>query len=581
MCMLSSIVAASTLVCSVAPPPASDPPALAAPASVGGNSRTTQVVVYPEHAEITRQITVDAVEGVNRVRFSQLIPLISPHGLRASVSEGARIIGTEVATVYLEESLSEEINVLDARIQELMDLSAVQADGRARLDEQAAFYTSVKARLSGDMGRELDAGRLTVADWEAVLVFVNEGLQRCDEERRAIGLSERALVKELEKRRNERKEYAGRQPKEMKEIVVSFHSDAAASRDVRIHYMVECAVWRPSYDVRLDRGAGTIQITGYGQVLQWTGETWDDVELSLAMSRPDAELTLPELKPMVASLDTATMTQLAKEVSFLNTLPQQNLEQWATERFKRRQDRETFRRNVEQLLRQSNKDLARFGLNAEILQGAMTRLVNRFAAVRYPVAQRETIAFDSSPSKVVTFSATVPARLKYVATPALGNSVLLQGEVENTTGHPILEGNAALFVDESFIGSSKVLGAAQNEGLSFGFGPDDALVVRRHLLSRTVKGPEAFRQSQVITYRYEIGLENFNDRSVEVEVTDQVPVSKSQDIQVLFLESNREPSLDPQTGMLRWKLEVGKGDRSEITFSFSVECPVGTDVHWQ
>jgi hypothetical protein len=36
-------------------------------------------------------------------------------------------------------------------------------------------------------------------------------------------------------------------------------------------------------------------------VLQWTGEAWNDVELSLAMSRPDAELTLPELRLMVAS----------------------------------------------------------------------------------------------------------------------------------------------------------------------------------------------------------------------------------------------------------------------------------------
>jgi uncharacterized protein (TIGR02231 family) len=447
---------------------------------------------------------------------------------------------------------------------------------KARLDEQAAFYGSVKQRLAGDMGRELAQERLAVAEWDALLEFVRDGLRRCDDERRAVALAERALGKELEKRRSERKEYAGRQPKEMKEVVVSFHSEDTAARDVRIHYMVGSVAWRPSYDVRLDRDAGEIQVTGYGQVLQWTGESWTDVELALAMSRPDAELTLPELRPMVASLDQETMTQLVKEVSFLNTLPQEQLETWATGRFKRRQDRETFRRNVEQLLGRSSKDLARFGLSAELLQGAMTRLVNRFAAVRYQVAQRETISFDSSPSKVVTFSATVPARLKYVATPALGNSVLLQGEIVNTTGYPILEGNVALFVDESFIGSSRVLGAAQNEGLSFGFGPDDALVVTRHLVSRTVKGPEAFRQSQVITYRYAIGLENFNDRNVVVEVTDQVPVSKTQDSQVTFLESDRAHTLDPQTGILRWTLDVGQGGRSDIGFSFSVECPVGT-----
>jgi uncharacterized protein (TIGR02231 family) len=579
--LISTLVVAALVAAPVAASVAVPPRGALLQEPAAGGSRITKVVVYPEHAEVTRQITVDAVEGANRVRFGGLIPLLNPHTLRASVSEGARIVGTELTTVFLEESISEEINLLDARIQELTDLLAAEADGKARLDEQAAFYGSVKQRLAGDMGRELAQERLAVAEWDALLEFVRDGLRRCDDERRAVALAERALGKELEKRRSERKEYAGRQPKEMKEVVVSFHSEDTAARDVRIHYMVGSVAWRPSYDVRLDRDAGEIQVTGYGQVLQWTGESWTDVELALAMSRPDAELTLPELRPMVASLDQETMTQLVKEVSFLNTLPQEQLETWATGRFKRRQDRETFRRNVEQLLGRSSKDLARFGLSAELLQGAMTRLVNRFAAVRYQVAQRETISFDSSPSKVVTFSATVPARLKYVATPALGNSVLLQGEIVNTTGYPILEGNVALFVDESFIGSSRVLGAAQNEGLSFGFGPDDALVVTRHLVSRTDKGPEAFRPSQVITSRSAIGLENFNDRNVVVEVTDQVPVSKTQDIQVTFLESDRAHTLDPQTGILRWTLDVGQGGRSDIGFSFSVECPVGTDVHWQ
>ena len=92
-----------------------------------------------------------------------------------------------------------------------------------------------------------------------------------------------------------------------------------------------------------------------------------------------------------------------------------------------------------------------------------------------------TIPFDSSPHKVVAFRGTVPVQLRYVATPALGNSPMLQGAIVNTTGFPVLEGGVALFVDGSFVGSAAV--------------PDDALSVERSLLSRTVKGSEAFRQS--------------------------------------------------------------------------------------
>ncbi|MGQ0552641.1 MAG: mucoidy inhibitor MuiA family protein [Planctomycetota bacterium] len=544
-------------------------------------SRITDVVVYPEHAEITRQLSVDAVAGKNRVRFTNLIPLIDANALRATVSEGARIIGTELRTVHLEASLSAEINQLDARIQELADLLTVEADTKARLKEEAAFYGGVKGRLATDMGRELSEVRLSVTDWGAVLSFVSAGLERCDVEERAADLRERQIKKELEKTIKERKDYAGRQPKEMKEIIVSFEAEEAGPRDIWVHYIIDAAAWRPSYDVHLDRESREIQITGYGQVLQWTGEAWNDVKLSLAMSRPDTELTHPEVVPMIASLDSETMQALAKEVAVLNAVPQANLEKWAAGRFKRRQDRETFRRNIEQLLGQSSQELARLGLSTELVQGAMNRLVNRFSSVRYDVPQRETVPFDSSPSKVVTFSARLPAKLQYVATPALGNSVLLQAEASNSSGYPVLEGSVALFVDESFIGSSTLTSAAQNEGLAFGFGPDEGLVVSRKLTARKVDAAWAFRQSQVVTYEYALELENFNDQPVSVEVTDQIPVSKSPEIVVKFLGSSRSPTLDAETGLLRWTLDVGPGHRSQITFSFSVECPVGTDVHWQ
>jgi len=206
--------------------------------------------------------------------------------------------------------------------------------------------------------------------------------------------------------------------------------------------------------------------------------------------------------------------------------------------------------------------------------------VDRFAGVRYEIGRRETVPYDSSPHKVVAFSARVPARLKYVATPALGNSVMLEGEIVNTTGFPILAGGASLFIDESYVGAGSVASAARNEPLSFGFGPDDSLVVERKLLARDVKGPEAFRQSQVITYRYEVTVQNFNQRAVEVEVSDQIPVSKSAEIQVTFLESNLKPELDAATGNLRWALEIGPAATRTLSYAFSVECPVGRDVHW-
>ncbi len=544
-------------------------------------SRITEVVAFPNHAEVTREIVVDAEAGENRAVFTPLVPILNPHSLRASVPEGGRVTGTELRTVHLTSSLSDEIAELEAKIRDIDDEHARESLALKRLDEESEFYAGMKGRLSADMSRELTQGAVSVGDWKNVLGFVRDGLADVDEGIVATKLRLRELEENLATLRAERKEYAGRQPLEMKEATVAFEADSAGPVAVQIHYIVDAVHWQPSYDVHLDREAREVGITGYGRVMQWTGEPWNDVQLTLAMSRPDAELSLPALDPMVASLDDSSMKQIAKDVAFLSGSARGQAQKWSETRFQRRQERETFRRNLEQLARQSQSALEKLGLSRESLEGALDRLVDRFAGVRYEVEGRETIPHDSSSHKVVTFSARVPVDLRFVATPAIGDTVMLLGIITNTTGHPILEGPASLFVDSSYVGASQVSGAAQNERVMLGFGPDDALVVQRRLVSRDTKGPEAFRMSQVISYHYEITVENFDELAVEVEVADQIPVSTTDDIQVTFLGSTTQPGHEEKSGVLRWPLEVDAGERVTIEYGFSVECPVGKQVHWK
>lgn len=560
----------------LAPLAAQDAPTAPAPPA----STITRVVVIPKHAEITREIQVQAAAGENTVRFTNLVPILNPHTLRASASSGARITGTELRTSYLKEGLSEEIAALDLSILALKDDLAQEGRAQGRLTEEAAFYGAIKTRLTADVERELARGTLGVDEWRQVLAFVGEGLAGCDTRFGELAGRLRDKQRQLAGLEEQRKDYSTRQTGETKEILVSFSTDAPGPQHIAVHYIIDAVAWVPSYDVHLDRERGDIEVVGYGQIAQWSGEHWTDVQLALAMSRPDFELTVPDLAPMLASLDDKEMAQLAKEVSFLSTSARDQAEKWSAARFKRSQERETYRRNLEQLSQRSDQHLAQYGLNQALIQGAMTRLVDRFAGVRYDIASRESIPCDSSAHKVVIFRARVPARLKYVATPALGATVMLQGEIVNTTGVPMLAGGAALFIDDSYVGAGQVAAAAKNEPLDFGFGPDDSLVVTRKLLAREVKGPEAFRQSQVLTYRYEIRVENFNSRGVEVEVADQIPVSKSADIAVSFLDSTHTAGFDAQDGSLRWSLEIGAGATSTIAYSFSVECPVGREVYW-
>lgn len=550
-------------------------------ASAQESSRITSVVAFPDHAEVTRELRVRAQAGTNQARFVDLVPSIFPKSLRASGTGGARITGTEIHTSHLETSSPEEVAELERSIQELRDEISLVRRSQKRQEEQADFYKSIKGRLGRDVEEGIATGRVSVEEWTELIAFVDEGLTACDVSLAELAVEIRGLEARLGAAEAERESYTDEVPQKRKDVTVSFTAEVAGEVTIQIHYMVAQVAWRPSYDVHLDRASGELEVIGYGHVQQWTGEPWEDVQLTLAMSGADQGLDVPELSPVVASLDQEAMNQLTREVAFLQRMTRTEVANWIETRFQSQQEREVFRRSLERLSISSAEQLQKLGLSHVMIEEALRLLVDRFAAVRYDVEQRATIPFDNSPHKLVTFRGRLPVGLRYVATPALGDSVMLRGVVTNATGHPILDGPAALFVDESYVGTSSANAAAENEALSFGFGPDDALSVRRRLVSRQVKGPEDFRQSQILTYEYELTIENFNDTAVEVDVADQVPISRTDNIKVSLLSSSHDHRHDEATGQLSWTTQVAPGATATITYSFSVECPVGRHVHWQ
>ena len=51
-------------------------------ASTPGNSRITEVVIYPNYAQITREMTTDLKKGENTVRFTGLVSILEAESLK-------------------------------------------------------------------------------------------------------------------------------------------------------------------------------------------------------------------------------------------------------------------------------------------------------------------------------------------------------------------------------------------------------------------------------------------------------------------------------------------------------------------
>src|SRR5262249_38651709 len=96
-------------------------------------------------------------------------------------------------------------------------------------------------------------------------------------------------------------------PARKMEVRVDMAADTAAAAMLRVSYTVRGARWVPHYDARLDSGARqrkpALELVRRAEIVQQTGEDWNDVALSVSTVRTGKGGNAPDLQPIVVRYD--------------------------------------------------------------------------------------------------------------------------------------------------------------------------------------------------------------------------------------------------------------------------------------
>ena len=71
---------------------------------------------------------------------------------------------------------------------------------------------------------------------------------------------------------------------------------------------------------------------------------------------------------------------------------------------------------------------------------------------------------------------------------------------------------------------------------------------------------------------YEINVKNNRNKAIKIQIIDQIPISKSNRIKITS-KLGEEWSINEETGMLEWILEVPSGEKKSTTFEFEIKHP--------
>jgi uncharacterized protein (TIGR02231 family) len=509
-------------------------------------SRATRVTLFEDRAEVTRVAGARLAEGAAWVAIAGVSPFVDERSVQARVVEGARVISARVRwRAHLEKELGrEQLEALEA---EASAAERRMAEAERALDRAARAEARAEglrgAWLAGVSGVPRRAREPEVLDaWREALRAVETATAEALAEAAAARAARSLAADELGRTRARLAQGSVERPRHEAVIEVELHAAEARDVVVEVTYRVPCALWRPEHLVRLDAltlpaqgEAAPLTIVTLATAWQRTGEAWDDVEVRFSTARPARAASPPALADDVLSS-------------------------------RRKTDQERHR--VEVSLREQAVMVA--GLDRG------TRAVDEMPGVDdggepLVLAPRGkvSLASDGRPLRVEVQRATLEAKIERVLFPEVAGVAHLRATATLAKGGPLLAGPVRVARGQSLVGRARIDYVGQGEPFEIGLGADDGVRVRREQTEE--RDVTAVIGTQKIKRKVKVYLSNLAAEPKRVLVTERVPVSEIEDLEVTLTDAGGFKA-GGKDGFLRREVELGPHATEELGIGYEIRA---------
>lgn len=187
----------------------------------------------------------------------------------------------------------------------------------------------------------------------------------------------------------------------------------------------------------------------------------------------------------------------------------------------------------------------------------------------YKIAEVLTLEGGTAVRQVEIGRFEQPATYTYVILPRAGKQAYLTAKMSIPTTRSLLDGEANIFFDNTFVGT--MLLDAGADTLQVAFGRDPSVVVERELVN-TQTARNFIGTTVKETKTWQTTIKNNRAEPIAVTINDQIPLSTDKSITV-EAEDLGGGSLEKETGYVRWYLTISPGSKVMLPLRYTVKYP--------
>jgi uncharacterized protein (TIGR02231 family) len=506
------------------------------------DSKIESAIVYLNGAEVERNAKVNLVKGNNLIVFRGLSPMLNSKSIRVSSDAELSIL-----------SISTKINYLTKKnevplIKKLKDsLLLIENEIRFNNDELNA-YSIEKEMIMSNKNIGGSSNGVSIAELKQSADFFRQRIMDINKQIARLDKRNMELKSLSESYHSELNETKTRSVYRETDVNILLSSESAIASNLKLQYMVSDAGWVPCYEIKADDLSKPIELVYKAKVFNNTAIPWENVKMKLSIADPSVSISIPELKPWYLDYYVSYPSGQQKgNLGFIQNAVSDNLVQEISS---------------EELIDKSYDEFDIPDLNTE-----------------FDIKSTYTIPADDKPYMVDIEKYNLPATFKHFAVTKLDKGVFLLGRITGWQDLNLVDGYANVYFKGTYLGESLIKTRNVKDTLDLSLGRDEKVLVTRTKL-KEYSSKQLIGTKLKETLSFELVARNNRKSPVDIEILDQIPISKNSEIEVKELELSGG-EYNPITGKVSWRYNLKAGESKKMTLTFYIKYPKNQTIEVQ
>ena len=562
----------------------------------------SNVTVYRLGAELMQHFSLNTKPQTQFIEVTNISNSMEKYSLQIKTNSNITILGFEYFNNYLstEAKTSEYLKIEDS-LNKINKEITKQNSNLATLKDLLNVLNSnkeIKGTQTGlsviELMKLMDYYKIKSTELKGQISELDEKVEKLNE-------TKNKLSNQLNEEKKVEMQKGGK-------LVIQIICNIGGNYEFTLNYLTQNASWTPFYDIKTKNTNSPFDLEYKAKVAQSTGIDWKQIHLKLSTALPNQFGNAPILKTWFLQYTDPRINLRGKSSYLADSKPSAALSEVVVVGYgsRHRNDddgirdmniepiyivngtitaKEDFKKITPQAIKSINvlKTDAATSLYGSKASAGAIEVTLKDELSDYVTIQDNTLTteydidlpFDittNGKEKVASLlTKQVEAAYTFYSIPKLNDNVYLVAKIPNWSKLNLLNGDANLFFENTFIGKTEINASAVQDTFDLTIVTDKRILIKREKL-KDFSSTQFLSSYKKEVFTYEITVKNNKSVTAAINIRDQFPICSTKEIEVELLESTAAAA-NTETGELNWSISLQPNEQKKIRFSYSIKYP--------